>query len=65
MSTILIVSLGGSNPPVIQAIVATRPDFVHFLCSTTTAGSVGSDDSVEQQVVPAARLACGALAAHG
>ncbi len=65
MSTILIVSLGGSNEPVIHAIVETRPDFVHFLCSMTKDGSVGSDDSVEKQVVPAARLACGALAAHG
>ncbi len=40
MSTILIVTVGGSSQPIVTAIETLQPDRVIFLCSTGSKGSV-------------------------
>ena len=56
MTRVLIVSVGGSSVPIVNAIGSVQPDFVYFLCST---GKAGSDATVEQTIVPSAKLAAG------
>lgn len=43
MRNILILSVGGSAEPVVNAIKESRPDFVYFFCST---GPRGSDKTI-------------------
>jgi hypothetical protein len=44
MKTILVLSVGGSSEPIVNAIKNTRPDFVYFFCSC---GSKGSEKTID------------------
>ena len=45
MEKILILSVGGSAEPIINAIKNSKPDFVYFFCSSGPKGSEGTIDS--------------------
>ena len=45
MNKILVLSVGGSPEPVINAIKNYRPDFVYFFCSSGPKGSEAIIDS--------------------
>jgi ABC-type transport system involved in cytochrome c biogenesis ATPase subunit len=53
MKKVLIASVGGSAELIVHAIQSRQPDFVYFLCST---GKVGSDETAEKVIAPAAGL---------
>ena len=44
MKKILVLSVGGSAEPIINAIKNTKPDFVYFFCSS---GSKGSEKTID------------------
>jgi len=45
MEKILVLSVGGSAEPIINAIKNYKPDFVYFFCSSGPKGSEGTIDS--------------------
>ena len=45
MGKILVLSVGGSAEPIVNAIKNTNPDFVYFFCSSGTKGSEKTVDS--------------------
>ncbi len=42
MTTILLLTAGGSHQPLVKSIQTLRPDFVHFLCSDDSRKAKGS-----------------------
>jgi len=46
MEKILVLSVGGSAEPIINAIKNSKPDFVYFFCSSGPKGSEGTIDSL-------------------
>lgn len=45
MEKILVLSVGGSAEPIVNAIKNSKPDFVYFFCSSGPKGSEGTIDS--------------------
>ena len=49
MKTILVLSVGGSAEPIVNAIKNNHPDFVYFFC---TCGPKGSEKTIDSPGEP-------------